>query len=418
MTVMSTSIPQALQATLPGVSLSVLVVLLAAYFLWQAVSRPQPAVDQCKSTAGSEDSIDLSWVEPLSTFEIEATPEIQYRPFKDGKYHLTMGIGKMPEECWIELDDTYRTKMALKRRLLQTQRDMVTAFHPDGWEGSYEALQTQVDFITKRFPNLFSKTLVGVKNHILNEEWDIRRSSSLWETYHPTEVMGMLTLDDYVVMVKDKVAVPGEDAPQYRVKAGTVCFPGGWKVKDKLGLSVFSLHAGKVPDYETKIALSMNRFFERLKVQEPVQRFNYHLDPSPELFHPKSHHNTEAQPAQLEDLYFRVERQCLRRLPRTRAIVFQIRTYLYRLADMFDTTPQLMKQPNLRLDEAIARRWRASIDQLDGPLAKYKNKGVWEAAVVDALEKWLSEHEGKRVDTVAGVCTPIQLGDGSGVVNV
>jgi hypothetical protein len=312
-----------------------------------------------------------------------------------------MAISKMPEDSWIELDNTYPTKMAMKRHILETQRDIVTAFDPIAWEASLEALQLQVQYITKRFPKLFSKTAVGVKNHILNEEWDIRPDSLLWETWRPTEVMGLLTLDDYVIMVKQKL--PGQEVPEYHVQAGTVCFPGGWKVKDKLGLSVFRLHAGKVPDYESKIALSMNRFFQRMKVRDPVQRFNYHIDPSPDLFHPTPHHNTNAEPVSLNELFFRVERQCLRRLPRSRAIVFQIRTYLYPVAEMLQATSSSMHTPGLRVDEATARRWRSSIDNLDGPLATYKNKGVWEAAMVDALDKWLSEHEGHRGEVVAKV---------------
>jgi hypothetical protein len=56
-----------------------------------------------------------------------------------------------------------------------------------------------------------------------------------------------------------------------------------------------------------------------------------------------------------------------------------------------------MKHPDLRVNEALAKRWRASIDQLDGPMARYKNKGVWEAAVVKALDAWLSEHGGKCI---------------------
>jgi dimethylamine monooxygenase subunit A len=204
--------------------------------------------------------------------------------------------------------------------------------------------------------------------------------------------MGLLTLDDYVIVVPDAVMEGGQEV--YRVRAGTVCFPGGWKVPDKLNLSIFELHAGKVPGYEAKIALSMNRFFARLKVEEPVQRYNYHIDPSPDLCHPTSHHNVEKGPATLNELHFRVERQCLRRLPRTRGIIFQIRTYLYPLSEMFEQTPDATKlqQPGKRLNHETASRWRKSIDHLEGEIASYKNKSVWQEAVVKALEEWFAKN--------------------------
>lgn len=342
--------------------------------------------------AEDPETIDFSSITPLPNFNVDDTPELQYRPFKEGTYHLTMALMKMPEDSWIELDRTYRTKMAMKRQSLERQRGIVTAFSPEGWEASYEALEVQVSFLVKRFPSQFSRTATGVKNHILSEEWDLRRDSTLWLKRHPTEVMGLLTLDDYVIMVPDGTYCR-EGMEQYRVRAGTVCFPGGWKVRDKLNLSVWELHAGKVPGYESKIALSMNRFFARLKVSDPVQRFNYHIDPSPDLCHPTSHHNTSQGPASLNELYFRVERQCLRRLPRTRGIVFQIRTYLYSVSEIcgHSINSIVLQEPGKLLNEETAVRWRKSIDGLQGAIAGYKNKGAWEEAIIKALDEWLAK---------------------------
>jgi dimethylamine monooxygenase subunit A len=328
----------------------------------------------------------------LVNFDVTEAHEMQYRPFKDAKYHLNMGLMKMPQESWIELDSTYKQKMALKRQLLTEKREILTAFAPEGWEASYEALELQVAFLVQRFPRQFSRTDVGIRNHILDEAWDLRRKSELWQKRHPTEIMGMLTLDDYVIVVPDTAA--RGLSQEYRVRAGTVCFPGGWKVPDKLNLSIFELHAGKVPGYESKIALSMNRFFARMKVEEPVQRFNYHIDPSPDLCHPKSHHNVEDGPATLNELHFRVERQCLRRLPRTRGVIFQIRTYLYPLSEIFgdELGAHTLQKPSAALNEETAVRWRRSIDHLEGQMARYKNKGVWEEAVIKALEEWFAKN--------------------------
>jgi hypothetical protein len=75
----------------------------------------------------------------------------------------------------------------------------------------------------------------------------------------------------------------------------------------------------------------------------------------------------------VEDLHFRSERQTLRRLPRSKALLFTVRTY-------FEPITVIAKEPHVpgRLAEAI-RNW-------DDVVAHYKGRAHWEHLLLPYLD--------------------------------
>lgn len=138
--------------------------------------------------------------------------------------------------------------------------------------------------------------------------------------------------------------------------------------------------------YEQKLSKSMDRFFLRLRADKPYMRFNYAIDNDPELFHIHSHHNLTAEssshPLTLDELFLRVERQFLQRLPRSRAIAFSIRTYV---------TPIRM----VTKDKAIAKALKTSVGSYSPQVSAYKNKPLWGDILAAHLEELL-EVEGNE----------------------
>lgn len=76
----------------------------------------------------------------------------------------------------------------------------------------------------------------------------------------------------------------------------------------------------------------------------------------------------------IEDLYFRSERQSLRRLPRSKALLFTIRTY-------FEPITTIAKEPHVpgRLAEAI--------EEWDEETSKYKGKHHWAGIILPYLHE-------------------------------
>ncbi len=82
--------------------------------------------------------------------------------------------------------------------------------------------------------------------------------------------------------------------------------------------------------YNEKITRSVQRMLNNLKINKPIWRANWYLYKDPELFSPLSEkfsHTTEKEYFE-GDFWVRVERQTLKRLPVSNAILFGIHTYV------------------------------------------------------------------------------------------
>ena len=88
-----------------------------------------------------------------------------------------------------------------------------------------------------------------------------------------------------------------------------------------------------MPGYPEHLTVPMDRLFHRLKVERPVWRLNWGLLDNPALFQPTGHgrlaHHPHITAQNAGDmLWLRMERQTLRRLPRSRDILFTIRVHV------------------------------------------------------------------------------------------
>ncbi|KAI1627859.1 alpha-1,2-mannosyltransferase [Exophiala viscosa] len=305
-------------------------------------------------------------------FDWTQTPEQPYRPWYNGPHHVTMGIKRTSLEEWVEIDHKYLERYSYKRHLFSTYPEKTIQCLPGSEEASFEALYLLADLLPRRYPSMFQATSTGISNLVTGDTWDLRRESSIWNDYHPLQVMGLLTTEDWFIMQPDE-----QDPSVTRLRAGANCFPAGWKIQERIGHSLWEIHAGKVPMYEEKLALSMDRFFQKQRVNSPVMRFNYAIDNSSELFHINSHHNLkpeEQEPVELDGLFLRVERQFLQRLPKTRGIVFSIRTYITPIREVTK-------------DKEMAKALRTSVDSYGPELAAYKNKPLWNDVLAAHLDE-------------------------------
>ena len=154
--------------------------------------------------------------------------------------------------------------------------------------------------------------------------------------------------------------------------AGAVAFPNRWRLADKLGAPLLRVH-GPVPGYPGRLAEQVERVLRSLTPARAVERRSWALLDDPTLHQPVP---TAGVPVTFDPqcLWLRVERQALRRLPLTGAIVFAIRTRQWRL----DELPAHPSQAG-----GLAATLRSTPDDL----ASYK--GV--AAIRAALLTWLDQ---------------------------
>ena len=126
----------------------------------------------------------------------------------------------------------------------------------------------------------------------------------------------------------------------YRLVGAAVAFPTDWHPADKIGLPLRALHA-PIHGYEDQLASGVDHFMARLKPDHIFGRCNWFVGPTSSLRWiedaPPSETFAHVTPDNAgETLFVRSERQTLRRLPESGAIVFTIGVYLEPLGALSD----------------------------------------------------------------------------------
>lgn len=294
-----------------------------------------------------------------------------YIPFGDRPFRLTMGLRPLDLHDWIEQGPDARAQFANKRTLLAECHDEVVAAEPRAHHACDELLGTLTEHVLGRFPDAYRRTGSGVLVDASGE--DVPLDGSL----HPIDAAGRLVQEDLCVLQRH--------GDRFCLTAGSLCAPSRWRLRDKLGLDLVGVHA-PVPGYASALGKPTDDLFARLRPDKPVWRLNWSLLDQPELFQPGGHHRVE--PVDGLDaasaghmIHLRVERQTLRALPRTGAIVFTIRSYHHPLAAFGD-------RPD------VLARLAASLRRMPEDMGRYKSLPVMAEATLAWLDAQLAGHAG------------------------
>jgi hypothetical protein len=208
---------------------------------------------------------------------------------------LALGTRGLQADDWLLVDDDHERDLARKRALLDARHDEVFAAlrSPAVDAASAEVLELVVEATRAR------------------PEVDL----------HPLDAAGRLVQEDLCLLV-ERDGVPHLDA-------ASLCFPSYWRLRDKLGQPMVGVH-GPVAHYADELAARVDRLLVALRPDRPVWRRNWSIHDDPSYFLPDPTAPRAVDPP--DGLWLRSERQTLRRLPRSGAILFTIRTQQVPLA--------------------------------------------------------------------------------------
>ncbi|KAK2768226.1 hypothetical protein FQN54_000078 [Arachnomyces sp. PD_36] len=320
---------------------------------------------------------------PYPGWDVKMSEPLRYRPFRYGpKYFITMGLRSMKWDEWIELDNHYPRYHEDKARRIAERGDKCCKTAPEAMDGAIELLEELTSYLPQRYPSMFKRTPVGIDNHFTGESFNTTQRPLPED---PMKISARLIQDDLALMFE-------KPDGQYYLLAGSILLAGFWRLEDKFGMPLSEIHtSGDVPQFQTKLEKGMMNFFRRLKPEDPVLRNNYFIQVDEQL--PWSYSigsedaesvswNTAEKNKAIENHFFRSERQSLRRLPRSGAIVFTIRTY-------FEPITKVADEPYVpgRLASAV-RSWGDDV-------SRYKGKERYGDVLLEYLDK-------KHEEQVAG----------------
>lgn len=226
---------------------------------------------------------------------------------------VAMGLAPM-DGPWVDCvsEDHWREHKLAARAQLGRR---VYAVLPEAVEAAEEFAELVMDFAV---PQAYSSRGLVPQSSDFGEqasEAQSPRSESLWRA-------SLEVADDLVVMM------PGKQG-QYRLMAASLCSPSDWRLEEKIGATMTEVH-GPIPRLNDEIGGQIDRFFARLPTDRFIQRFNWSLTPRADLM---SRDHWQVDPA-ADALWYRAERQSLRRLPKTGAVAFTIRVHICPLASL------------------------------------------------------------------------------------
>lgn len=384
-----------------------------------------------KDHESSNDPFELK-VEPIDPeFDWQKELPRPYRPYKAGKWTMTMSIKSLPYYDWLLLDRDYMDITNLRDRIVNSYKKHTVLTLPEATPPTLEMYNLVVDFLQQRFPQYFYaktwdsstseknleksdtsfleasehgpfdpriKTFYNsIRQEYLPIDADVYYSVYSKEPYNFTDVeiserlirmLARTTQEDFLILMLD------EGGEEYILKCGSFAFPFGFNPAEKVNLPLKYIHT-PVPFYKEKIESSMDKFFKRVKVGYWVQRNNWGIQSHGELFSPGDEqvggdgtfpagHGTpdeEIVPLKADELDFsnvflRTERQSLFRLPKTKAMLFTIRTYMTPIEQIRETEP---KENSINLIGAI--------NAMPPAMKQYKRADEWGPAVIDYLNR-------------------------------
>ena len=237
-------------------------------------------------------------------------------------------LGLRESKTWLE-PYSYWPDRPRKKQLLEEDREAVLRSSPESTLAEEELLEL---ILLYRDTTKFRDAIVDLKKPL----------ASVRPTVGPLELASLLAFEDLCIML------PIDDS--YQLAAAAVYSPSNWKLAEKFKQNIAEIHQ-KVPGFDANMTKKVDHVFRGLAPNRILERYNWSVYMNPTLYQPRKLPGKE--------FYLRIERQTIRKLERSKGIVFTIGVHVDPLEEVLE-------------DESIAEELKKSIDSLPKEVTDYK----------------------------------------------
>ena len=236
-----------------------------------------------------------------------------YLPEPDQVTVLRLGIMPLAIADWLQFDEDFAAFHAHKSNVLQEATDRVCLCLPESRSAQEQFANYLLQVLRQHHGDTYSFDNASLQHLATGHTWPLAERtlahSSRW--------------------IQEDICLLEPAGDDYIMTAASVCAPSNWKLEDKIGRTLESIHS-PVPGYADELADRVNRMLAGIRVGKSLLRYNWSLQSGNELlWRPDQIADTTQA-----DLFWRVERQSLLRIPDTAIIVFSIRIYLHPLQQL------------------------------------------------------------------------------------
>lgn len=339
-----------------GLSITLLLPLIC-HLLWRLTpsTKPSPSAHHAPSAPTKKNRFYGTTTAPLTFASVQPfphpSPATSLAPdqwwrdpyISDRVYTPTMALRACAFDDWLRVDRNYADRMAHKRNVLDTYGWPVAIDCRREAEAAVEELlECLVGYLPRRFPSVWVvEEGRWLRSLVTGERFEVRAP---WGGLRgPLEVVARVTEEDLAVLVPGEVG--GEE--EYVLKAVVSAFPAGFDIQEKIDRGLTAIHE-PVPVYKEKLRKAMNksvecwrlemclltcgRFFKNMSADRLVMRVNWGINDKEELFFLDGTHLYEGDTAAADEnidinqVQLRVERQVVRRLPKSGAMCMLTKT--------------------------------------------------------------------------------------------
>jgi len=270
-------------------------------------------------------------------------------------------------------------QLELKKIVLREHTDTVwvSKDSPNTEKAKREVLDMLVSYLPIHYPHIYKMDGQYICNYATGDSWKVIGDAL---DQDPLEIASLLIQEDLVILEPE--------GDNLIVTAGCVCFPSKWNIKEKFLQNLPVVH-DPVPPFEEQLANPVMRALRDLNPTNPIYRVNWSimddLKGKFDLFLPSGRLKQEPGVTDVdqvgEKMMYRIERQTLKRLPKSNGILFTIRTIQRPLKEVVEYSRNTNKDIIVKLVDAIKN--------MEPSMKPYKSGHFWMDICCEYLTKQL-----------------------------